>query len=251
MNQNVCLVAIDDNLIANILAITLFVASLFICLRAFSLYMRARLPRLLVLGLSMGMIALTAIASYIGDNATAITFNVKWFQYIAQTISFLFILLSLLRSSEDYERRIVRWQIIASLLLLLLLALTPVLPKNFPDPAVTKTLLSGSRAVICFIIFFYYWNAFTTSETRFSFLMSAAFLLICIGYWMAIPKYLGPGMQQVDQVGDIVRTCGVLTLLLAVLQRQNPAKLGQVPLQLERRSSNANLEIQELFNDAH
>jgi len=239
MNQNVCLVAIDDNLIANILAITLFVASLFICLRAFSLYMRARLPRLLVLGLSMGMIALTAIASYIGDNATAITFNVKWFQYIAQTISFLFILLSLLRSTEDYQRKIVRWQIIASVLLVLLLVLTPFLPKDFPDPAVTKTLLSGSRAVICIIIFFYYWIAFTTKETSFSFLMSAAFLLISFGYWMAIPKYFGPGMEQVDQVGDIVRTCGILVLLIAVSLRRNPAKLGRVPLQLENPPSHA------------
>ncbi len=239
MNQQVCLVTLDDNLIANILSITLFFASLFISLRAFSLYMQARTPRLLVLGLSMGIIALTAIASYIGDNVTTITFNVKWFQYIAQTISFLFILLSLLRSTKDYQRRIVRWQIIASLLLLLLLVLTPFLPADFPDPKVTKTLLSGSRAVICLIIFFYYWITFTTKETRFSFLMSATFLLISIGYWMAIPKYFGPGMEQVDQMGDIVRTCGLLILLIAVLQRQNPAKLGQVPFQLENPPSRA------------
>ncbi len=239
MNQQVCLVTLDDNLIGNILSITLFSASLFISLRAFSLYIQARTPRLLVLGLSMGMVALTAIASYIGDNATSITFNVKWFQYIAQTISFLFILLSLLRSTKDYQRRIVRWHIIASLLLLLLLLLTPFLPKDFPDPAVTKTLLSGSRAVICLIIFFYYWITFTTKETRFSFLMSATFLLISIGYWMAIPKYFGPGMEQVDQMGDIVRTCGLLILLIAVLQRQNPAKLGQVPFQLENPPSRA------------
>jgi hypothetical protein len=239
MNQQVCLVTLDDNLIGNILSITLFIASLFISLRAFSLYIQARTPRLLVLGLSMGMIALTAIASYIGDNVTTITFNVKWFQYIAQTISFLFILLSLLRSTEDYQRRIVRWHIIASLLLLLLLSLTPVLPKDFPDPAVTKTLLSGSRALICLIVFFYYWITFTTKETRFSFLMSAAFLLISIGYWMAIPKYFGPGMEQIDQMGDIVRTCGILVLLIAVLQRQNPAKLGQVPFQLENSPSRA------------
>ncbi len=239
MNQQVCLVTLDDNLIGNILSITLFIASLFISLRAFSLYIQARTPRLLVLGLSMGMIALTAIASYIGDNVTTITFNVKWFQYIAQTISFLFILLSLLRNTDDYQRRIVRWHIIASLLLLLLLSLTPVLPKDFPDPAVTKTLLSGSRALICLIVFFYYWITFTTKETRFSFLMSAAFLLISIGYWMAIPKYFGPGMEQIDQMGDIVRTCGILVLLIAVLQRQNPAKLGQVPFQLENSPSRA------------
>jgi hypothetical protein len=232
MNQHVCLVVLDDNLIGNILSMTLFIASLFISLRAFSLYIRARSPRLLVLGLSMSIMALTAIASYIGDNVTTITFNVKWFQYIGQTISFLFILLSLLRDTDDYQRRVVRWHIIASLLLLLLLVLTPILPEQFPSPAVTKTLLSGSRAVICFIIFFYYWIAFTSMETRFSFLMSGAFLLISIGYWMAIPKYLSPGMELVDQVGDIVRTCGILILLIAVSQRATPAEPGQVPLHL-------------------
>lgn len=232
MNQNVCLVTLDENLIGNILSMTLFIASLFISLRAFSLYIRARTPRLFVLGLSMGMIALTAIASYIGDNVSTITFNVKWFQYIAQTVSFLFILLSLLGSSEDYQRKVVRWHILASLLLLLVLVLTPILPEKFPSPALTKTLLSGSRAVICFIIFLYYWVAFTTKETRFSLLMSGAFLLLSFGYWMAIPKYLGPGMEQVDQVGDIIRTCGILILLIAISQRATPAKLGRVPLQL-------------------
>ncbi len=67
--------------------------------------------------------------------------------------------------------------------------------------------------------------------------MSAAFLLISFGYWMAILKYFGPGFEQVDQVGDMVRICGLLVLLIAVSLRRNPAKLGQVPLQLENPPS--------------
>ncbi len=175
MNQQVCLVALNDNLIANLLSITLFLTSLFISLRAFSLYFRTRNSRLFVLGLSMGIISVTAIASYIGDNVTTITFNVKWFQYISQTISFLFILLSLLRNSEDYQRMIVRW------------------------------------------------------ESRFSLLMSGAFLFLSFGYWMAIPKYFGPGMEQLDQMGDIVRIIGLVLLLTALSQRRTPAKLGELP----------------------
>jgi len=49
---------------------------------------------------------------------------------------------------------------------------------------------------------------------------------------MAIPKYLGSGMEQVDQVGDIIRTCGILILLIAISQRATPAKPGRVPFQL-------------------
>ena len=152
----------DQNLIANSLSLTLFVVSLFIALRAFYLYVQSHSRRLFILGLSMSVIALTAAAGFLGDNLTSITLNVDWFNYIGQTVSFLFILLSFVRSSDDYLRRLMTWQIIASALLMLLLLMAPTLPVEFPDPAVTKSLLSGSRGLICFMIFFYYVSSFMT-----------------------------------------------------------------------------------------
>src|SRR5437588_1111582 len=149
----------DQNLVANILSVTLFFVALFISLRAFSLYLQARSRRLLILGLSMGIISLTAAAGFAGDNITSVSLNVDWFNYIGQTVSFLFILLSFLSNSDGYLRNLIRWQVAASALLLIPLLLATVLP-DFPDPAVTKTLLSGSRGVICFVIFFYYTSSF-------------------------------------------------------------------------------------------
>jgi hypothetical protein len=206
----------DQNFIANSLSLTLFVVSLFISLRAFYLYTQSRSRRLFILSLSMGMISLTAIAGYAGDNITSISLNVDWFNYIGQTVSFSFILLSFFSESDSYLRSLMRWQIAASALLLILLFLAPVLPPEFPDPAITKSILSGSRGLICFIIFFYYAIAYMDKETRFSLLMSAAFLLLCIGYAIIIPKYTTPN-DVLDRSGDIMRIAGLVFLLFAVL----------------------------------
>ncbi len=206
----------DENFVANSLSLTLFVVSLFISLRAFYLYTRSRSRRLFILSLSMGMISLTAVAGYAGDNITSISLNVDWFNYIGQTVSYLFILLSFFSESDSYLRSLIRWQIAVSALLLILLFLAPVLPPEFPDPAITKSILSGSRGLICFIIFLYYVNVFMDKETRFSLLMSAAFLLLCIGYSIIIPKYTTPN-DVLDRSGDLMRIAGLIFLLFAVL----------------------------------
>src|SRR6266568_8133968 len=108
----------DPNLIANALSLTLFFVALFISLRAFYLYIQVRSRRLFILGLSLGVISLTAVAGFLGDNVTSISLNVDWFNYIGQTISFLFILLSFFSESDSYLRSLIRWQIAVSALLL-------------------------------------------------------------------------------------------------------------------------------------
>src|SRR5579884_2128614 len=125
--------------IANLLSLTLFFVSLFISVRAFYLYIQARSRRIFILALSMGMIALTAVAGYAGDNVTSISLNVDWFNYIGQTVSFIFILLSFINASEAYLRNLMRWQLVISVLLLALMFLSPVLPPEFPSPTFTKT----------------------------------------------------------------------------------------------------------------
>ncbi|MBZ5686391.1 MAG: hypothetical protein LAP86_15275 [Acidobacteriia bacterium] len=206
----------DQNLIANILSLSLFFVGLFVALRSFALYVQVRSNRLCILGVSMTVIALTAAAGFAGDNVTTVTLNVDWFNYIGQTVSFIFILLSLVRSSEHYLRSVLRYQLLATVPLVILLLLAPMLPPDFPNPVVTKTLLSGSRGVICLFIFFYYTGAFMTKETRFSFLMSGAFLLLSFGYFTIMPKYAYPS-DLLDHVGDLMRVSGLASLLAAVV----------------------------------
>ncbi len=212
----------DPNLIANILSITLFFVPLFVAIRAFAIYRKTFNHRLLILAISMSVIALTAAAGFTGDNVTNISLNVDWFNYIGQTVSFLFIFLSLLLTREHSLRVLVGWLLVACVPLLILLLLAPVLPPEFPNPVVTKTLLSGSRGVICALIFFYYILAFMTKESRFSFLMGSAFLLLSVGYFVVMFKYsntTGPiSSDTIDRSGDITRISGSIALLVAILR---------------------------------
>ena len=212
----------DPNLIANVLSITLFLGALFVSIRAFALYRQMLNYRLCILGVSMLMIALTAGAGFAGDNVTSISLNVDWFNYIGQTVSFIFILLSLFLRQERSLRGLLIWQLVLCIPLLALLVLAPVLPPEFPNPIVTKTLLSGSRGIICGFIFLYYVSAFMTKETRFSFLMGSSFFLLSLGYFVVMLKYGYPSGDAaatiIDHTGDCLRIGGIITLLITVIR---------------------------------
>ena len=207
----------SDTFIPNLLAVSLFFVALFVSIRAFYTYVRARSPRLFVLGLSMAVIALTAAADFASSNITTITLNTDWFLYIGQSVSLLFIFLSLLRSSIGYLRRLMVWHVCISALLLGFLLLSPALP-GFPNTAL-RAILSGSRFIFCFGILFCYVEAFQRKATRFSFLMGLSFLLLAFGYVMIFQQYFFTSTNAVhfDNIGDIIRVFGLITLLVAVL----------------------------------
>src|SRR5712691_951033 len=144
---------ITDMLLAIQATITLFIS-----LRAFSLFARTRNGTLFSLGLWMGVIALGGIIGLIGDIVLKGAFNTFWFRYIGQTVGYLFILLSTLRGSERYRRRLKYWHIIATGFLLALLLLTPVIPTHLDTT--TQAIISGSRGAVCLIIFFQYVSIF-------------------------------------------------------------------------------------------
>ena len=199
--------------ITDILLVIQAVITLFISLRAFSLSARTRDDMLFSLGLSMGVIALGGIVGLISDIFLAGAFNTFWFRYIGQTVGYLFIFLSTLRGSERYRRGLKRWHVFATGLLMVLLLLTPVIPTH-PD-ATMQTLLSASRALVCFIIFFRYVSLFFTKATRFSFLMGFAFFCISWGIVIYSLKFTMPDPLLLDYVGDSVRIAGLTVLLAA------------------------------------
>ena len=200
-------------LLPNLLNILLVVVFLSISLRAFFLYRKLRSPRLFILGLAMGVIACTAVADFSSGIVTNIALNTDWFLFLGQTMSFAFIFLSLLRSSGRFLHHLILWQIIGTSLVFFLLILAPILP-DFPNTAI-KVLLSGSRAVSCLLIFGYYDAAFMSKKTRFSLLMSIAFALLSIGYFLVLPKYLFGHQEVLDQLGDAIRMVSIIVLLVA------------------------------------
>jgi hypothetical protein len=202
------------NLIPNTLAGLLLLVTLLICIRASYLYVQTRSPRLFVLGLSMGIIALTSADNFIA-NIITISFNTYWFLYIGQIVSYLFIMLSLMQGSDLYLRKLVRWHVWASVAVVGLLVLAPLSPA-FPN-LVTRAGLSVFRGVVALGIFFCYSYAFMKKETRFSFLMGSAFLLVAFGTFVSFEKYFSTSPDLLDNVGDVTRITGLVILLVAVI----------------------------------
>jgi len=201
---------ITDILLAIQASITLLIS-----VRAFYLYSRTRSDALFSLGLSMGVIGLGGICGLIGDTILVSKyFNTLWFRYIGQTVSYLFIYLTSLRSLKRNAAQLRQWHIIVTALLILLLFLTPFIPTS-SNPT-TLAILSGSRSVICFIIFLNYADIFMSKETRFSLLMSLAFLLISVGISFYTMKFIVPHSLSFDFVGDSIRVVGLVILLIAL-----------------------------------
>ena len=197
--------------ITDVLNVSLFVVFLLIALRAFYLHFRVRSARLFMLGLSMGIIALTSLADFATSYITIVPLNTDWFLFLGQSVSFTFLLCGLMVKAEERLRRLVPYHVVTSLLLLLLLAFAPFLPA-FPNVAI-QMALSGSRGIVCLVIFFFYTSSFMNKETRFSFLMGVTFLLLSLGYLIILPKYILPHQEFLDYVGDIMRLGGIVTML--------------------------------------
>jgi hypothetical protein len=200
--------------IPDIIDVVLFVVTFIITARALYLYVRVRAPRIFILGLSMLLIALTGVADFVSAHAT-IPLHTDWFLYIGQAIAFLFILLSLLYSSEMYQQSLMRWHIILFIASLALMLLSLILPDI--SSTVLRTVLSGSRCILCFAIFFYYALTFASKQARFSLLMSVAFLFLSFGYLIILFQYFSPQPQQLDNIGDLMRIGGFIALLIAVI----------------------------------
>ena len=201
--------------ITSLLLIAQATITLLISLRAFSLYSWTRKNLLFILGVSMGTIAVVGVIGLIGDNYFADKFSTKWFRYTAQIVSYTFIFLCAVRSSEEYLRWLKRWQLLFTVLLLLMLLFIYFSPQ-LSNPLI-EAPVSFLRAVICFAIFLSYASFFVQKETRFSFLASLAFLLIAFGIAITTPWYFAKTALIYLYVGDGMRTVGLFVLFITYL----------------------------------
>lgn len=203
------------NWVQNTLAAVLLLVTLFISIRAFLIYSRTDSSRLLILGISMGVIGLTALADFLSSNISVFTLHTDWFLYLGQGASFLFIALSLLSNTNSYFRILIRVQIVTTALLIGLVLLSPSMP-DLPFLGL-RVFLSGTRIVFCLFIFFCYISAYMTKHTRFSLLMGLSFLLLAFGYLVLIQKYFVPNGAILDHTGDFIRIAGLILLLITTL----------------------------------
>ena len=199
--------------VTDILLVIQATITLFISLRAISLFAKTGDNTLFSLGLSMGVIALGGMIGLASDVFLNKAFNTFWFRYLGQTVGYLFIFLSTLRGSEHYKEELKRWHIIATVGLMVLLLLTPVIPAH--PSSIVQAALSGSRGLVCLIIFFHYVSIFFSKETRFSFLMCVAFFGITCGIFIYTLQFTLPNPLLLNYVGDSIRILGLATLLAA------------------------------------
>lgn len=201
--------------ITDILMVIQLIITLLISVRAFYYYSKTRNDVLFTVGLSMSIIALGGVIGFLGDVLPVMSpFNTLWFRYIGQTMSYLFIFLIGLRRSERYIQHLKRWHVTVTILLLGLLALTPLIPSN-TDPVIL-VILSGSRSLVCFAILLNYAAIFINKRVRFSFLMGLAFLFIAVGIWVHTMEFLLPHFLYLDYIGDSIRFIGLVVLLVAM-----------------------------------
>jgi hypothetical protein len=193
-----------------------------VSIRAFYLYIKSRNDDLAIVGIAMLTIALASISGLVADNLFARTdgvfggkLNVLWFEYGGQTISYLFLFLSTLQGSVNYLNRLKRWHLLVTAFLVVLLLLTPVIPP-FTGP-IPQAVLSFTRSIVCFIIFLRYVTFFFTKATRFSFLMTFAFMLLTFGLAVITVQFFPNGPIIFVYVGYAMRISGLLSLLLAFL----------------------------------
>jgi hypothetical protein len=205
----------NARLIPNLIDVSLCLVALFIAVRSFDIYSRVRQYRLFILGLSMALVSLSAAADFTSSYVMVIPLHTDWFLYIGQTVGFLFILLSLVRSSDTYLRGLMILNILAFALLLFLLLLSPVLPEI---DITTRTLLGFSRFIICMLILVAYFSAYASKPTRFSLFMCASFFFFTVDYLMTLQQYFVPTLNQYlfRDPADIAGVIGLVLLVAAV-----------------------------------
>jgi hypothetical protein len=205
----------NGSLIPNLLDVSLCLVALFIAMRSFDIFSRFRQYRLFILGLSMVLLSLSAAADFTSSYIKVVSLHTDWFLYIGQAVGFLFILLSLVQSTDRYLRGLMNWNILIFILLLILLFLSPVLPV-MPDS--TRTLFGFARLIICIVILSAYFSAYLSKPARFSLFMSASFFFFTVDYLITLEQYSVPSVSQYLLLApaDITGVIGLVMLISAV-----------------------------------
>ena len=187
--------------------------SLAVAVRAFYMYSITQSQRLFTIGLSMVIVAIGIACSALNNSPFLPPMNLGWAWYAGTSIGFFFLFLSSLMKSDEQFGLLKRWEIIATALVITVIALTPVLPA-FTNQLVPFAL-GSFRTIICFLGFFRYLMIYTSKGTRFSLLMCLTFLFIAGSYGILIPQILDPNLAGLAIAGTIMRIIGDVILFVA------------------------------------
>ena len=200
--------------LSNFSLIPIGVACTIVAIRAFYMYSLSRSDMLFILGFAMCSIAVAVFMSTIGDTHL-VPYNTQWARYACSCSGAIFIFSSSLVRSHEQLGRLKRLQVIVAAMCVVVIALTPVLPP-FASPLIPATL-NNIRSLIYGAALVRYAYLYIMKESRFSLIMSLAFLLLVTGYILATPQLLQstPTNATLSIIGAFVRVFGDISLLVA------------------------------------
>ena len=202
--------------INGLLLICLSILCLAISVYVFYKYSLTMSDALFSLGLSMGTIAIAIFCGYANQlSLWGMTLNVGWLWYAGTSIALCFMFLNSIVTSNEQLHLVKNWHVIVTIVFLVLLLLTPTFPA-FPN-ALTPAFLNLLRPFFCALAFCRYVMLYISKETRFSLVMSIAFLLLGVGFAMVTPQLLDPSFVLITAIGAMVRIIGYGTLVFAYI----------------------------------
>ncbi len=200
--------------LANLSLFPIGVVCTLIAIRAFYMYSLSRNDVLFILGFSTASIAVAVFMSNIGD-AHLVPYNTQWARYICSSSGAFFIFLSSIVKSHEQLGQLKRAQVIFAAVCVVVIALTPILPP-FSSPIIPVTL-NNIRTLIYGAALVRYAYLYIAKESRFSLIMSFAFLLLMTGFILATPVLIQASATNatLNIIGSFVRIIGYSSLLIA------------------------------------
>lgn len=202
------------NQVATLMALPIACVCLFISIRALYIYSLSRSNMLFVLGLAMASISLGTFFGFIGEaHLAGNMLNTDWARTFGACGGGLFIFLSSLVKTQSQMQQLKRIQLVVFALLIVVMLLTPLYPP-IKNPYLSLSL-NALRMIIYTCAFVRYAMLYISKATRFSLLMSLAFLVLVIGYGLNIPGMFQSQLVFLTVVAASVRIIAYLGLLTA------------------------------------
>lgn len=202
----------NNQVLANTTFLVLGIVCFVLSIRAFYVYILSKSDFLFVIGLSMADIGISVIVGYLQD-IHLISWNAHLSWYLGTILGALFLVLGSWASSHQQISTIKRWLIILTALYFVQTLLTPIMPQ-FPNPYV-PAVLNITRTTIGLVGSARYFMLYLSKRTRFTLLMSLAFLLIGSGFGVLTPYLFNSTLAIFLTFGYSLRIIGYSILLTA------------------------------------
>jgi len=202
----------NNQVLANTTFLILGIVCFILATRAFYVYILSKSDFLFVIGLSMADIGISVIVGYLQD-IHLITWNAHLSWYLGTILGALFLVLGSWATSQQQIASVKRWLIILTALYFVQTLLTPIMPQ-FTNPYVPAAL-NITRTTIGLIGSGRYLMLYLAKRTRFTLLMSIAFLLIGSGFGVLTPYLFNASLAIFLTFGYSLRIVGYSILLTA------------------------------------